>query len=195
MASELAPRLHLAAIIRIALTLFGVAAFANVGSYLGPFWPEWAVYGATVTSWVAVAWNIILFTAASIHPYLQRFTDGLPFPVKITVRERTILSYGDSDEDGDGILAPISGKLFIALIDIVLATLLLVFMLVSRDYSKTCTAPHCFGETLHVRKWILNSWLTVAIFEYALALVQISEALGIWYSRRYLRKKGQISLA
>ncbi|KAI1847746.1 hypothetical protein JX265_009175 [Neoarthrinium moseri] len=195
MASELAPRLLLAATIRIVLVFFGIFALVNAGSYIGPFRDFSGVYAATVAAWITVTWNIIAVSAAAVHPYLQRFADRLPFPIKVTVRGKTILSYGDSDENGDGLMAPLVGKISLAVIDIILASLLLAFMLMSRDYTLECDHLGCLGRDLRVQKWILNSWLTVVIFEYALAVVQLFEAFGLWYNRRYMSKRGHISLA
>lgn len=92
-------------------------------------------------------------------------------------------------------MAPLAGKLVFAFLDVALATLLVVFSSLARDLTIECRDLRCLGRDLHVQPWILNAWLTISIVEYMLVLVQGSEALGIWYNRRYLKKRGQISLA
>jgi hypothetical protein len=92
-------------------------------------------------------------------------------------------------------MTPLAGKLVFAFVDLLLATLLVVFLSLARDLETECRDLHCLGRKVHVHGWILNAWLTVAIVEYVLAVVQAFEAFGIWYNRRYLKKRGQISLA
>ncbi|KAK9772443.1 hypothetical protein AB5N19_05032 [Seiridium cardinale] len=195
MAQELAPRLLLTQILRTILIVFSVYSLINAHTYIGAFRSFSDVTASFAVAWTVVAWNIICVLAAAVHPYLQRFADRLPFPITVTVRGKTILSYGDSDEDGDGLMAPLAGKLVFAFVDVLLATLLVVFLSLSRDLEIECKELYCLGRMFHVHGWILNAWLTAAIVQYVLAAVQTSEALGIWYNRRYLKKRGQISLA
>lgn len=195
MAKELAPRLMLTQILRTILLVFNISSLLNQHTYIGPFRHFTAVDASFAVAWSIVGWTFVCVFAAAIHPYLQRFADGLPFPVSVTVRGRTILSYGDSEEDGDGVMAPLAGKLVFALVDVALATLLVVFSTLARDLEIECKELRCLGTVFHVQGWIINGWLTVAIVEYVLALVQGFEAFGIWYNRRYLKKRGQISLA
>ncbi|KAI0178192.1 hypothetical protein BJ166DRAFT_509077 [Pestalotiopsis sp. NC0098] len=200
MAQELAPRLLLTQIIRTILIFFGVASLLNVHAYIGrPFAQDEKVTASLAASWTAVGWNALAVAAAAIHPYLQRFADGLPFPVSVTVRGRAVLSYGDGD---DGVMAPLAGKLVFVFIDAVLATLLVVFQALARGLETECEWPPrgdgdvCLpGREVRVQAWVVNAWLTLAIFEYVIAGVQGFEALGIWYHSRYLKKRGQISLA
>ncbi|KAH6661349.1 hypothetical protein BKA67DRAFT_654469 [Truncatella angustata] len=195
MAKELAPRLLLTQILRTILLFFSAAFLANYHTYIGPFRALFSAHGSMATSWAVVAWNAVCISAAAVHPYLQRFADGLPFPVSVTVRGRTVLAYGDSDEGGDGLMAPLAAKLVFAFVDVVLATLLVVFSTLARDLAVECGEPRCLGRVFHVQGWILNAWLVIVVVEYLLAVIQGFEALGIWYSQRYLKKQGQISLA
>ncbi|ETS76022.1 hypothetical protein PFICI_12966 [Pestalotiopsis fici W106-1] len=200
MAQELAPRLLLTQIVRTILIFFGVASLIDAHAYIGPRFGDGhhgQVTASFAASWAAVGWNVVAVAAAAVHPYLQRFADGLPFPVSVTVRGRPILSYGESGDGGDGVMAPLAGKLVFAGLDAVLATLLVVFQALARGLSVECGSPYeCFqGREVYIHAWIVNIWLTLAIFEYVLAAVQGFEALGIWYHRRYLKKRGQISLA
>ncbi|KAI0132829.1 hypothetical protein BJ170DRAFT_263295 [Xylariales sp. AK1849] len=193
MADELAPRFELVAIIRTIFVFFGIFALINGHTYIGVLYDFSVVEAAFAVSWTAVVWNILCVTGVAIHPYLQRFAGSLPFPITVKVRDRTVLSYGDSNEDGDGFFAPLTGKLSLAILDIVLATLLLVFRILSQDKAVECW--HCIDGYYYVQKWILNIWLTLVIFQYVLGLVQALEAFSIWYKSRYVNKRGQISLA
>ncbi|KAK8105564.1 hypothetical protein PG999_008923 [Apiospora kogelbergensis] len=194
MASELAPRLQLVAILRSVLLVFSVFALLNGQSYIGEFYRQFSeVRAAFAVSWVVVAWNVVCVVAVAVHPHLQRLADGLPFPIKVTVRGKTILAYGDHDENGDGLFAPLTAKLSLAFLDVVLATLVLVFMIQSQDKTIDCVV--CIDGPLHVQEWVRNIWLTILIFEYALALFQSLEAASIWYKQRYINNRGHISLA
>jgi hypothetical protein len=190
MATELAPRFQLSAIIRTIFVFFGVFALLNGHAYIGPFYEAGVVRAAFAASWAAVGWNVVCVAGVAIHPYLQRFADRLPFPVKVKVRGRTVLAYGDPDEEGDGFFAPLSGKLTLLALDVVLGTLILVFMLLSRDQPEV----QWKHRVLHVEKWILNVWLTLAIFEYVLVVIQSFEAGSIWYKSRNIDRRGEISL-
>ncbi|KAK6218722.1 hypothetical protein LQW54_002645 [Pestalotiopsis sp. IQ-011] len=201
MAQELAPRLLLTQIVRTILIFFGVASLLNAHAYIAhPFSSADEVTASLAASWTAVGWNALAVAAAAVHPYLQRFADGLPFPVSVTVRGRAVLSYGDGD---DGVMAPLAGKLVFAAVDAVLATLLVVFQALARGLEAECEwpprggdGPPCLpGSEVRVAAWIVNAWLTLAVFEYVITAVQGFEALGIWYHSRYLKKRGQISLA
>ncbi|KAK8080311.1 hypothetical protein PG997_008129 [Apiospora hydei] len=193
MASELAPRLQLVPILRTVLLVFSVFALLNGHSYIGPFYQFTDVRAAFAVCWAAVAWNAVCVVAVAVHPHLQRLADGLPFPVKVTVRGRTLLSYGDPDESGDGLFAPLTAKLGLAFLDVLLATLVLVFMLAAREKALDCLL--CVDGKMYVPEWTRNIWLTVLIFEYALALFQTLEGASIWYKQRYINKRGHISLA
>lgn len=195
MAEELAPRLLLTQILRVILVVFAISAQLNVQTYIGDIYVLSNVYSSLIISWIVVGWNTICVLAAAVHPYLQRFAKSLPFPVTVAIRGRTILSYGDSQEDGDGLFAPVAGRLVLSFVDAVLATHLVVFSTLARDLERSCEKPNCLGGRLHVQGWIINAWLTIVIIEYVLVLVQGCEALGIWYNRRYLAKRGRISLA
>lgn len=191
--SELAPRLQLVPILRAVLLVFGVFALLNGHSYIGAFYRFSDVRAAFAVCWTVVAWNVVCVVAVAVHPHLQRLAGGLPFPVKVTVRGRALLSYGDQDEGGDGLFAPLTAKLFLAFVDVVLATLILGFMLAAGD--KTVDCLMCIDGQLHVQAWVRNIWLTILIFEYALALFQSLEGASIWYKQRYINKRGHISLA
>lgn len=189
MASELGPRLQLAVILRILIAFFGVYALINIHAYIGSVYNLNKILGPIVLAWLIIAWNALCTTLAALHPYLQRLADGLPFPIKVSVRNRVILSYGDSDEGGDGFFAPLTGKLVLSFVDLVLATLLLVFALAAEH--------ECCGrkEGFRVQEWILSIWWTLVTFQYVIALIQSLEALSIWYQRRYVKNRGNISLA
>ncbi|KAK8042429.1 hypothetical protein PG994_012912 [Apiospora phragmitis] len=193
MASELAPRLQLVPILRTFLVGFSLFSLLNGESYIGGFYQFTAVRAAFAVCWAVVAWNVACVVAVAVHPHLQRLANGLPFPIKITVRGKTILSYGDSDESGDGLFAPLTAKFSLAFLDVLLATLVLVFMLQSRE--KTLDCLMCIDGQLHVQAWVRNIWLTILIFEYATALFQTLEGASIWYKQRYVNKRGHISLA
>ncbi|KAK8051759.1 hypothetical protein PG993_003144 [Apiospora rasikravindrae] len=193
MASELAPRLQLVPILRTVLLVLSVFALLNGHSYIGAFYKFSDVRAAFAVCWVVVAWNAVCVVAVAVHPHLQRLADGLPFPVKVTVRGRTLLSYGDPDESGDGLFAPLTAKLALAFLDVLLATLVLVFMLGAREKALDCML--CVDGQMHVPEWVRNIWLTILIFEYALALFQTLEGASIWYKQRYINKRGHISLA
>lgn len=207
MAKELAPRLLLTQIIRTILIFFGVAALMNAHAYIGARFTRHhdhhdQVTAAFAASWTAVGWNALAVAAAAVHPYLQRLADGLPFPVSVTVRGRPIISYGESGDGGDGVMAPLAGKLVFALVDATLATLLVVLQALARGLWVECgSALECLaaGEgsdgKVYIPAWIVNVWLTLAVFEYVVAAVQGFEAVGIWYHSRYLKKRGQVSLA
>jgi hypothetical protein len=187
MASELAPRFQLSAIIRTIFVFFGVFGLLNGHTYIGPRYSVDVVQAAFATAWIAVVWNAICVVAVAIHPYLQRFADGLPFPVKVNVRGRTVLSYGESDGQGDGFFAPFTGKLVLLVLDTVLGTLILVFGLLSRERTSHERKHHAGG-------WIFNIWLTLAVFEYVLVVIQAFEAGSIWYKYRRLNRQGEISI-
>ena len=191
--SELAPRLQLVAFIRALLVFFGVSALLNGHAYINDFYKFRAVEAAFAVAWTLVAWNVVCVLAVAVHPHLQRLAGTLPFPVRIDVRGHAILAYGDPDSSGDGLFAPLTAKLGLALIDTTLATVILVFMLQARE--KTIDCPSCVFRDLHIPAWLLNVWLTMVIFGYALAFFQTCEALSIWYKQRYLNKRGRISLA
>ncbi|KAK8119334.1 uncharacterized protein PG998_003960 [Apiospora kogelbergensis] len=188
MASELAPRLQLVAILRSVLLVFSVFALLNGQSYIGEFYRQFSeVRAAFAVSWVVVAWNVVCVVAVAVHPHLQRLADGLPFPIKVTVRGKTILATATAS------FAPLTAKLSLAFLDVVLATLVLVFMIQSQDKTIDCVV--CIDGPLHVQEWVRNIWLTILIFEYALALFQSLEAASIWYKQRYINNRGHISLA
>ncbi|KAK7958543.1 hypothetical protein PG988_013391 [Apiospora saccharicola] len=113
--SELAPRLQLVPILRAVLIVFGVFALLNGHSYIGAFYRFSDIRATFAVCWTVVAWNAVCVVAVAVHPHLQRLAGGLPFPVKITVRGRALLSYGDQDESGDGLFAPLTAKLFLSL--------------------------------------------------------------------------------
>lgn len=191
--SELAPRLQLVAFIRALLVFFGVSALLNGHAYIGGFYKFRAVEAAFAVAWTLVAWNIVCVLAVAVHPHMQRLAGTLPFPVRIDVRGHAILAYGDPDSSGDGLFAPLTAKLGLALIDTALASVILVFMMQARE--KTIECASCIFHDLHIPAWLVNAWLTMVIFGYALAFLQTCEALSIWYKQRYLSKRGRISLA
>ncbi|ORY60877.1 uncharacterized protein BCR38DRAFT_442752 [Pseudomassariella vexata] len=194
MPSELAPRFQLVATLRSILVFFGIFALLNGHTYIGTMFNFWQVRAAFIVSWVAVVWNIICVAVVTLHPHMQRLAGQLPFPVSVNVRGRKILSYGDADSnDDDGVWAPLTGSVVGAVLDVVLATLVLVFMILARD--KTVECRSCLEGYYHVERWMLNIWWMVVIAEYGLALIQIFVALGLWYKHRSLNKRGQISLA
>ncbi|CAJ2505367.1 Uu.00g127610.m01.CDS01 [Anthostomella pinea] len=201
MAQEPAPRFHLVATTRTIWIFFSISALLSGHTYIGALYDAPLVCAAFAVSWAAVAWNIICVSAVTLHPYLQRLAGGLPFPVKVTIRNHTIVSYGDSDEVGDGILAPLTGTLFVLLVDVVLATLILVFALFARDARVECRREEwrCVGGGdggyERVEKMTLNVWWIMVLFEYALALIQAFQAFALWYKSRYLDQRGNISLA
>ncbi|KAK8060094.1 hypothetical protein PG996_010024 [Apiospora saccharicola] len=191
--SELAPRLQLVPILRAVLIVFGVFALLNGHSYIGAFYRFSDIRATFAVCWTVVAWNAVCVVAVAVHPHLQRLAGGLPFPVKITVRGRALLSYGDQDESGDGLFAPLTAKLFLSFVDVVLATLILGFMLSAGDKTVDCLL--CIDGQLHVQAWVRNIWLTILIFQYVLALFQLLEGASIWYKQSRINNRGHISLA
>ncbi|KAK8127827.1 hypothetical protein PG984_008935 [Apiospora sp. TS-2023a] len=174
--SELAPRLQLVPILRVVLIVFGVFALLNGHSYIGAFYRFSDIRAAFAVCWTVVAWNAVCVVA-----------------VAITVRGRALLSYGDQDESGDGLFAPLTAKLFLSFVDVVLATLILGFMLSAGDKTVDCLL--CIDGQLHVQAWVRNIWLTILIFQYVLALFQLLEGASIWYKQSRINNRGHISLA
>jgi hypothetical protein len=197
--------------LRLTQTLRTVLAFFLIVSLTNNFYAlaeprpghDGDTAAAPVLCWAALAFSTICLVHSHVVQRRQHEAGPHATAVGAARREkRAVVAHGCDDDDDDDDDSSGSGadrrteglvrRIACLVVDAALATLLLVFLV-----RAGCVVERRGRRVLpsHMPSRGRSVWLTVAVFEYALAFVQACEVVSICWSRWYGQRRGRISLA